>query len=209
FIGGKPFLTSSNSTQVTSNLLYTGGLLLTRNIKNFELGIGISWFKGSFNYKSSNTASSISNLDSTYTVLLDSYIQNIGGKDTTVYITEERDTSFTRTSYITTHHSGNPSYTYIQIPIGVGYKFNLWKDKLHLIPRVQFIYGICTHAITDGYDSPGTSTLSYTAQLNFSYALTSYLSVLAKGQWESYFIQPFPSQTFQSFTYGAGIVVHF
>lgn len=209
FLTGKPILTSSNNTQLTSNFLYNGGLLLTRNIKNFEIGFEVNLIKGSFQYQRSNISTNILKYDSSYTALLDSYIQNIGGKDTTVYITEQRDTTLTKTNYTTSSQTGNPSFTYIQIPISIGYKINIWKERLYVIPRIQFIYGVLVQSLQDGYDSPQNSTYSYTAQMNLMYTFAQRFSIIGKAQWQSNFTSTYPSLTMQNLTYGVGLAVHF
>lgn len=209
FLTGKPILVSTNSTQLTPYFFHNCGLLLNRHSKNFELGIGVHLVKSSFQYQKTNTYTNVITYDSSYTALLDSYIQNIGGRDTTIYITEQRDTSITKTTSTTSIQTGNPSFTYINIPVTIGYKINIWKERLYVIPRAQFMYGILVQSSLEGYDSPKTSTFGYAAQLNLMYTFAQRYSILGKAQWQSNVTSPYPSVNMHSLTYGMGLAVHF
>jgi hypothetical protein len=214
FTYGKPIhISSSDSVKLSPVSSLNVGILLTRKLGNWELGTGILLSSNSFNYQKSKTESYSYAKDSTYNKVLTQYTQLYHGVDSTTYIFQKRDTVLTKHQSKTTTSTGNNSYSYLQIPISIGYRLNLWQHKLFLIPRVQFITGIRVKYDDGSFETPQPIVLSYAAQLNIMYAITARINVLLKANWQSnitkvYSYEP-QSQNWENIGLGIGFGINF
>jgi len=148
--------------------------------------------------------------DSSFIRLLDSYVQTVNGKDTTIYITEPADTVLQKTNVRTNTKSGNVAFSYLQIPLSIGYRINIWNERLFFTPRAQLIFGLRSQLKTDFEESMHHFIYNYGFQTDLSFAIFKTLEIKAKANWQSNISRPFygeekkPNWSWLAFGLGLG-----
>ncbi|MBC7391397.1 MAG: hypothetical protein H7329_19510 [Opitutaceae bacterium] len=199
-------------TVIKGNSL-NAGILLTRNFKTFELGLGIGISSNSFSSTFIKQTGYFTNRDSSYIKVLDSYVQTVDGKDSTFYITEPADTTIRSYSTVFTQHESKNSFSYLEIPISLGYRINLYRNRLNLIPKAQFIWAGLLNHTGENLGKPKKTILKYGFQLNLSYDIIKHLSVSGKVQLQETLTEIYPdvpeSQKWSTVQYGLGMAIKF
>lgn len=198
---------------VTRGKSLNAGIFLTRNFHHFELGLGVGISANSFSSTFMKQTDYFSIRDSSYTKVLDSYVQTVNGKDSTIYVTEPADTIINSYSTVITQNESKNSFSYLEIPISLGYRINLYKNRLNLIPRVQFILGGLLNHTGQNLGTPQKSIFKYGFQLNLSYDILKHVSLNGKVQWQETLSEIYPevqkSKVWTTVQYGIGLAIKF
>lgn len=167
------------------------GLQVYRTFRSLEIGVGLGMLTTQFKQQTSKQETDYFQKDSLFIRLLDSYVQTVNGKDTTIYITEQADTVLQKTSVRTSTKSGNVTFSYFQIPLSIGYRINIWNERLFFTPRAQLILGLRTQLKTDFEESMHKFIYNYGFQTDLSFIVFKNLEIKAKANWQTNISRPF------------------
>lgn len=200
----------NKTTSLNDFTSYLFGLQVYRSFRSLEIGVGLSMLNTQFQQQTSKKETDNFQKDSSFIRLLDSYVQTVSGKDTTIYITEPADTVLQKTSVRTSTKSGNVAFSYLQIPLSIGYRINIWNERLFFTPKAQLIFGLRTQLKTDFEESMHKFIYNYGFQIDLSYAIFRNVEIEAKANWQSNISRPFygeeqtPNWTWLAFGLGLG-----
>jgi hypothetical protein len=186
------------------------GLQVYRLFRSLEIGMGLSMLTDQFQQQTSKKETDYFRKDSSFIRLLDSYVQTVNGKDTTIYITEPADTVLQKTNVRTSIKSGNAAFSYLQIPLSIGFRINIWNERLLFTPKAQLILGLRTQFKTDFEESMHKIIYNYGFQTELRYTVFRNLEIKAKANWQSNFSRPFygeeqkPNWSWLAFGLGLG-----
>ncbi len=203
-----PKYASINMKNYSFNLMHFQAY---RTFRRWELGLGLGWMTTQFQQESMLKENFHFQKDSSFVRILDSYVQTVGGKDTTIYITEPADTVLQKTSQRTILKSGQVKFSYVQIPFTIGYRIPLWKQRLFFTPRVQLIFGLRTQLKTNFEETMHKFAYTYGLQTDLSYVLFRNVEIKAKANWQSNLSRPFygeakaPNWHWLAFGLGLGV----
>jgi len=145
--------------------------------------------------------------------LTDTIISREGGKDTSIIITDERNIRIVSASTKNAINRNHHSYVYLQLPLSIGYKLNVWKNNLFLITRIQLIYSLRLNHFSSDYFTPQKNVWNYGIKLNLSYSFSKHFSLLLKGQWQGGITKMYAGKDFpfysKSIFYGVGLAQNF
>lgn len=186
------------------------GLQVFRTFSALEIGVGLGMLNTQFQQQTSKQENEYFQKDSSFVRLLDSYVQTVNGKDSTVYITEPADTVLHKTSVRTSTKSGKVAFSYFQIPLSIGYRINIWNERLFFTPRAQLIFGLRTQLKTDFEESMHKFIYNYGFQADLSFAIFRNVEIKAKANWQTNISRPFygeeqsPNWSWLAFGLGLG-----
>ena len=214
FLAGKSdFGQLTEGLTVTRGKSLNAGILLIRNFHHFELGLGIGISSNSFSSTSIKQTGFFASRDSSYTKVLDSYVQTVNGKDSTIYVTEPGDTTINSHLTVLIQNESKNSFRYLEIPVSLGYRINLYKNRLNLIPRVQFILGGLLNHTGQNLGTPKKGIFKCGFQLNLSYDILKHVSLIGKVQWQETLSEIYPevqkNKVWTTLQYGIGLAIKF
>jgi hypothetical protein len=183
-----PKITTTSLNNFSTQLF---GLQVYRAFRSLEIGVGVGMLNTQFQQQTSKQETDYFRKDSSFIRLLDSYVQTVNGKDTTIYITEPADTVLQKTNVSTSTKSGNVNFSYFQIPLSIGYRINIWNERLFFTPRAQLIFGLRTQLKTDFKESMHKFIYNYGFQTDLSFAIFRNVEIKAKANWQSNISRPF------------------
>jgi len=189
--GGVSVLARNPETLLSSFNSNLVGLQVFKTYKTFELGLGFGIFTTQFTQETTTKEQIDFQKDSTYMKVLDAYIQTIDNVDSIIYVTESADTVLRKTNSQTRVKTGSIKFSYLQIPLSIGYRLNIWHKRLFFTPRAQLIFGLRTQLKTDFEESMHKFIYNYGFQAELSYAIFRNLEVKAKANWQSNISRPF------------------